>query len=170
MSQALADGYLERLARRSALLSDATEPIPRGEHPFDVKNIYPHLPDVVRRLFDDGHYAQASFEALKFLETEVRRRSGLDTSGFSLMMTAFDSAAPLIQLNSLQTTSDKDEQEGFRFMFAGVVRGIRNPRGHDVIADGPEDCLDHLSVVSLLLRKMAAADILGGSTRGAVGA
>ena len=51
--------------------------------------------------------------------------------------------------------SEKDEQKGFQFMFAGSVSAIRNPRGHEVsLADPIDLCLDHLSVASMLLRRM----------------
>jgi len=74
------------------------------------------------------------------------------------MMAAFDGAAPKMKLNGLGTTSEKDEQEGYRFMFAGAMQGIRNPRAHDpAIVDDPDICLDHLSFVSLLLRRLEQA-------------
>jgi uncharacterized protein (TIGR02391 family) len=72
------------------------------------------------------------------------------------MMAAFDGSK--VKLNALLTVSETDEQEGYRFIFAGGVRGIRNPRAHEPsIADDPDICLDHLSLVSLLLRRLEQA-------------
>jgi hypothetical protein len=38
------------------------------------------------------------------------------------------------------------------------MQGIRNPRAHEpTIVDDPDICLDHLSFVSLLLRRLEQA-------------
>jgi uncharacterized protein (TIGR02391 family) len=133
-------------------------PVAAPLHPFDTRNIHPELPTKVRELFDDGHYPEATELAFKHLDKEMQRHSGLTESGFKLMMAAFDGATPKVKLNPLVTVSDKDEQEGFRFVFAGGMKGIRNPRAHDPdIVDDPDICLDHLSLVSLLLRRLEQA-------------
>jgi uncharacterized protein (TIGR02391 family) len=124
-------------------------------HPFDQRDIHPKLPPVVKKLFDDGHFAQSTFEAYKFVDKEVQRFSGLSESGFKGMMQAFATDSPLIRLNLLATPSEKDEQKGFQFLFAGSVLAIRNPRGHEhSVIDSPDHCLDHLSLASLLLRRL----------------
>jgi uncharacterized protein (TIGR02391 family) len=73
-------------------------------------------------------------------------------------MQALSADNPVIRLNTLQSTSEKDEQKGFQFLFAGSVLAIRNPRGHEhSVVDSPDQCLDHLSLASLLLRRLDAA-------------
>lgn len=129
-----------------------------GLHPFDERNIHPRLPSIVKNLFDDGYYAQASFEAFKFLDKEVQRLSGSIGNGSKLMMSVFSVDAPVIKLNSLESASEKDEQRGFQFIFSGAFLAIRNPRGHEFgMIDTPDKCLDHLSLASLLLRKLEEA-------------
>ena len=108
------------------------------------------------KLFDDGHYAQATFEAFKYIDNQVKAVSGIEDTGFSLMMNAFNETGPKIKLTNLKTMSDKDEQKGFRHIFAGTMSGIRNPRGHDNRVDPIDLCLDHLSVASVLLRTLEA--------------
>jgi len=134
-------------------------PVTHSLHPFDSRNIHTDLPPKVRELFDDGHFPQATELAFKYLDKEIQRYSGLtNESGFKLMMAAFDGATPKVKLNALVTISERDEQEGFRFVFAGGMKGIRNPRAHDPgIVDDPDVCLDHLSFVSLLLRRLEQA-------------
>lgn len=128
------------------------------EHPFDGRNIHPDLPPEARQLFDNGHYAQATFEAFKFIDAEVRRHSKLSKTGEKLMMEVFKEAGPKIQLTPLKTVSQKDEQRGYKFLFAGGMIAIRNPRGHDPsVPDDIDVCLDHLSFVSMLLRRLATA-------------
>src|SRR5262245_44537655 len=62
----------ERIVRDAHLFTEEANDVGAG-HPFDARNIHPELPVEVRKLFDDGHYAQATFEALKFLDEEVQR-------------------------------------------------------------------------------------------------
>lgn len=101
------------------------------------------------------------FEAFKFIETEVKRISGLKgKTGYALMMDAFNESNPNIALNALGTESEVDEQKGFKFIFAGAATGIRNPRGHEVdIGDTPDEALDYLALASLLLRRLDAAGL-----------
>jgi uncharacterized protein (TIGR02391 family) len=126
----------------------------RGVHPFDERNIHSEIVDVSLKLFDNGHYSQATFEAFKYLDVQVKKLSGINDSGYKLMMAAFAEAAPKIKLTELMTSSDIDEQMGFKFIFAGVMSAIRNPRGHDITSDPIDRCLDHLSVASVLLRRI----------------
>ena len=152
---------VERIAR-SAHLFIEREDMPEAQlHPFDQRNIYPSFPPKVQRLFDDGYYAEATFEAFKFIDKKVRQYAKLNKSGYRLMMDAFNKDNPLIRLNALQETSEEDEQEGFRFLFAGSALAIRNPRGHEVDAqDDPDVCLDHLAFASLLLRRLEQAGFI----------
>ena len=130
-------------------------------HPFDTRNIHPDLPKKVRRLFDDGHYEQSVFEAFKFIESEVRRLSGLrGKTGYALMMDAFNETNAKIQINQLTTDSEIDEQRGYKCIFAGASAGIRNPRGHEVdVGDSPDEALDCLALASLLLRRLDGAGL-----------
>lgn len=124
-------------------------------HPFEERNVHPDIDKITRRLFDDGHYSNATFEAFKFVDKKVQKISKLRKSGYQLMMAAFSETSPLIKLNDLITTSEIDEQQGYKFLFSGAVMAIRNPRGHEVLMhETPDQCLDHISLASLLLRRL----------------
>lgn len=123
-------------------------------HPFDERNIHPSVAGVALELFDDGHYSQATFEAYKLLDKTVHTLSGVNESGFKLMMAAFAEGSPKIKLTDLSSQSEIDEQVGYKFIFAGAMSAIRNPRGHDINADPVGRCLDHLSLASVLYRRM----------------
>lgn len=155
MSDPFAD--FERIVREAHKFDQGEEDDVGPEHPFDARNIHLALPSVVRSLFDSGHYAQATFEAFKFLEKEVKRHGGLKLIGKDLMMRAFSEANPPIALTTLRTETERVEQEGYRFIFAGGVLAIRNPRGHEQVVDDVDSCLDHITFVSMLLRRLAAA-------------
>jgi uncharacterized protein (TIGR02391 family) len=124
-------------------------------HPFDVRNIHPGLPAKVRALFDDGHFAEATFEAFKFVDKQVQKFSQSHESGFKLMMQVFAGNPPAIALSPMTTTTEQDEQKGYQFLFAGSALAIRNPRGHEyTITDDPDKCLDHLVLASMLIRRL----------------
>ena len=77
-------------------------------HPFDERNIHPDIAKVSLKLFDDGHYAQATFEAFKLIDKTVSKISGINDSGVSLMMAAFAETEPKIKL----TESGHHERKG----------------------------------------------------------
>jgi uncharacterized protein (TIGR02391 family) len=151
---------LERIARQAHRFSHVERnPTAVAEHPFVARDIYEGFPPKVRKLFDDGHYAEATFAAYKYLDQAVQRVSKLSKSGEALMMEAFKEDAPKIQLTPCTTTTERDEQRGYRFLFAGAAVGIRNPRGHEVVVvDDLETSLSHLSFATMLLRRLDRAE------------
>lgn len=147
--------YFEFVTRKAKSFTEARSDPSGGAHPFDERNIHSKIEKASKKLFDDGHYAQATFEAYKLIDNEVALLAKVSESGVKLMMRAFNAESPLIKLSDLSTVSKKDEQEGYRFIFSGSVMAIRNPRGHEYgIKDSPTDCLDHLSLASMLLRRL----------------
>ena len=147
----------EKIARIAGDLGTESgeEPKPQTQtHPFDERNIHPAISVVSVKLFDDGHYSQATFEAFKYLDVQVKNLSGINDSGFKLMMAALSEAHPKIRLTPLVTQSEIDEQMGYKHVFAGAMSAIRNPRGHDINIDPIDRCLDHLSFASVLLRRL----------------
>ena len=150
----------EQIVRSAHQFTEAAPGPDTDVHPFELRNIHPDLPVLVRQLFDNGHYAQATFEALKFLDEEVQRLSAESDYGKSLMMRVFGGSPPKLPLNPGMTPSEHSEQEGYKFIFAGTMAGIRNPRGHKAgVVDDPDTCLDHLSLTSMLLRKLEEAGL-----------
>ena len=145
----------ERIVRQAPAITEARSDPPGGQHPFDERNIHSNIQAISKKLFDDGHYASATFEAYKLIDKEVGKLSGLKESGVKLMMKAFSETSPMIKLTNLSSTSETDEQEGYKFIFSGSIMAIRNPRGHEYnLNESPTECLDHLSLASLLLRKL----------------
>lgn len=148
----------ETLVRKAPNFTEASSEPLGGLHPFDERNIHPKVDSVSKRLYDDGHYSQSTFEAYKLLDKEVQRISGVTKSGVKLMMQVFNEQSPLVVFSDINTESGKDEQEGYKFIFAGAMFAIRNPRGHEhSFEESPNQCLDHLSLASMLLRRLEAA-------------
>lgn len=153
----MSDGLtsFERVARLAGDLSTPPDEAPaQATHPFDERNIHTDIAKVARKLFDDGHFSQATFEAFKYLDNRVKKLSKIKESGFKLMMAAFAEANPKIKLTALSNDSEVDEQSGYKFIFAGAMSAIRNPRGHENLVDPIDLCLDHLSFASVLLRRL----------------
>ncbi len=106
----------------------------------------------------DGHYAEAVEEAFKCVNNVVKNKSGSSRDGPDLMLHVFDAGKPVLKLNALRTTSDTDEQEGYRFMFAGCMTGIRNPHAHaHDLRDSPDAALEMLVWANHLLRVLSRA-------------
>jgi uncharacterized protein (TIGR02391 family) len=148
----------ERIARAAYQFTEAAAFT--YAHPFEMRNIHADLPADTRRLFDNGHYAQATFEAFKFVDEEVQRISNSSQFGKKLMMHVFSGVTPPVKINPGMTKTEKSEQEGYAFLFAGSTMAIRNPRGHTSgLVDDPDTCLDHLSFASMLLRRLDDAGL-----------
>ncbi len=120
---------------------------------YDILVTSEALRDVTRKLFVDGYYARAVEEAYKCLVNVVKDKSDLSSDGKDLMDRAFSEKNPVLKLNALKTTSQKDEQIGYMLIFGGCVVGIRNPRAHDhPKIDSPEAALEMLVWANHLMR------------------
>lgn len=147
---------IARIVSRLSLSNEDTESV-ASQHPFDDRNIHPEISRVSIKLFDDGYYSQATFEAFKYIDKQVSKISGIKKSGVNLMMQTFNEKSPSIKLTALSDVSEEDEQKGYSFLFSGAALAIRNPRGHEVgYHETLEQCLDHLSLASMLVRKLDA--------------
>lgn len=126
-----------------------------GSNYFSSRKFHPSISFASKRLFQDGYYSQAIFEACKLLNKRVQELSCLSLDGKSLMQSAFSPNSPKVKLNLLENSSQKDEQEGFMHIFEGVMQGIRNPKGHEMenLTD-PIRAVEYLSILSLLFRKL----------------
>jgi uncharacterized protein (TIGR02391 family) len=132
-------------------------PVPRAAvvRRLGIEQMHPDVIAAASDLFVDGHYSQAVFEALKALEQRVRRQSNLDGSGRELMAKAFGGDPPPIDLAVEAGQSGRDEQEGLKLVFMGVIQGVRNPKGHEFVRqDDPQRALEYLGTVSVLLRRL----------------
>lgn len=129
---------------------------------FEELSLHPVIEQASKDLFNNGHYAQAIFEAYKALNNLVKRKSRqTELDGKNLMAHVFSENNPVLKLNRLRTPTEKDEQEGFRFLYMGAMVGIRNPKAHDnVVQEDPLRTLKYLAFVSLLAERLEEADVV----------
>ena len=126
---------------------------------FGELDIHPEIERAVAKLFRDGHYANAVEDACKVLDGLVKIRSGKhDISGTELMQNVFSPKKPILRFNELQTETEKSEQQGMMFLYAGAMLALRNPRAHEIIEDDPEKALEYIAFLSLLAKSLDKAD------------
>ena len=123
---------------------------------FDELVTNDQIRQVSATLYRDKHYARAVEEAFKCLNNAAKVKSGhTSADGAGLMKTVFSANSPVLKLNSFQTQSDKDEQQGYMDIFAGSMTGIRNPRAHEhSLVDDPDVALELLVLANHLMRKL----------------
>ncbi len=137
-------------------LQDSPEdPSTKAKRTLAELNIHPELIKGIAKLFQDGHYANAVEDACKILEGFVKMRSmRFDLSGTDLMQAVFSVKNPILSFNDLQTETDKSEQQGMMFLYAGAMLALRNPRAHSLKVDDPENALDLILFINLLLKSL----------------
>lgn len=122
---------------------------------FSERKLHASVVFASRKLFCDGYYSQSIFESCKLLNKRVQELSKSIKDGKSLMLDVFSVNNAKLKLNDLVSQSDKDEQEGFMHLFAGLMHGIRNPKGHEIVnLRDPYRTLEYLGFISLLFRKL----------------
>jgi uncharacterized protein (TIGR02391 family) len=115
-------------------------------------------------LYRDGHFREAVANSFIQVIEAVKNKSGLPSDGDDLMNRAFaceKGRVPVVQLNSLKSDADIDEQRGFLFLFKGIVQ-LRNKKAHVIenLAD-PSRAHDYLALASLLMRLLDIAVVTG---------
>jgi len=117
-------------------------------------------PEVVRhcaKLFQQGNYFHAVFEAAKAYNKAVKDKSGLSADGHQLMMRVWDARTGVLKRTACATETDINVQDGLKFLSAGLMQAIRNPTAHEPALLWPidqKDCLDILGFIAFLFRQL----------------
>jgi uncharacterized protein (TIGR02391 family) len=150
----------EYRAYLSAFLEELQEgdPIQESKFPKELK-LHPKIIEASERLFRDRHYSQAIFEAVKVLEKEIKRKSGIrDKIGVDLANHVFNEKNPIIKIVDGDELEHVDERKGFRFLYMGAFYGIKNPKSHSTpnLEDSGK-ALEYLAFLSLLMKRLDEA-------------
>jgi uncharacterized protein (TIGR02391 family) len=106
-------------------------PANKARRAFGDIDFHPEIARACAKLFVDGHYAEAVENGCKVLDMLVKMRSmRMDPSGTELMQLVFSPKAPILKYNEQTTDSERSEQQGMMYLFAGAMLAIRNPRAH----------------------------------------
>lgn len=126
--------------------------------------IHPRIISVSKKLFEDGHYANAAADAfieindrVKKLFTKVKPDETIIPDGQSLMITVFSENKPLIEICNQTTDSGKNTQKGYMQMLAGALSALRNPRVHANVSISAEEAMRELMFASMLMYKIDEA-------------
>jgi len=132
---------------------------------FDAMQFHPRVVEASKSCFVTGNYREAILNAFIRLIDYVKEITGLDLDGDDLMNKVFSfnydkdlrriTKYPIIRINELKNSNDRNEQQGFMFLCKGAAGGIRNPKAHKLIPQSnPVHTLEYLAFASLLMRRI----------------
>jgi uncharacterized protein (TIGR02391 family) len=130
------------------------EPAPLSTQSERLSRLHPSVREVSQR-FIPAHLDVAIFEVFKAVNNRVKVMTGLDLDGEGLIGRAFADRDPVLQLGDVATETGRNIQSGYRFLFMGAVRGLRNPDAHELFRPlSDEEALEQLGLASLLMRRL----------------
>jgi uncharacterized protein (TIGR02391 family) len=152
------------------LKAQITEMLERCECPYNIlykdaldefykRSFHEEIISHSRKLFIQGNYFHAVFEAAKAYNNAVKEKSVSEKDGQGLMMEVF-SLKGVLKMNAGLTETERNVQEGIKFLSSGLMGAVRNPTAHEPALDwaiNKQDCLDLLSLISFLFRQLNKA-------------
>lgn len=129
--------------------------------------IHPLIQKSSKKLFQDGHYANAAEDA--FVELNGRAKAIYKKlvpsatkipDGTDLMHKLFGSNPLLCPVCDTSTESGDNYQQGFHFMTAGAMSALRNPKAHsndEVLTK--DEAMRRLMFASMLMYKLDEAGL-----------
>lgn len=127
---------------------------------FLTREFHPEIIKHCEKLFLQGNYFHAVFEACKAYNLSVRQKAQSVKDGASLMLDVWGCDKGVLKITPCSSQTDKDVQDGIKFLSAGLMEAIRNPTAHEPAILWPiskQDCLDILGLVSFLFRQLDKA-------------
>lgn len=103
-------------------------------------------------LYEDGHYAQAVFEAFKAVEVRVRLISDIDEVGAKLMGRALGGEAPVMSMSKREGRMGRDEQAGRMHILMGSMEAVRNLGAHELEGMDQASAMELLGLASQCMR------------------
>lgn len=125
-----------------------------------ARDLHPEVIEHAQKLFVQGNYFHALFEVAKAYNKKVREKAQSAKDGEALMLDVWGCEKGVLKVTPCVSETDKNVQDGIKFLSAGLMRAIRNPTAHEPALDWPisrADCLDMLSFTSFLFRRLEDA-------------
>lgn len=123
--------------------------------------IHPQITKVSQKLFADGHYPNAACDAFIEINDRVKKIYKAHhpeitdlPDGQTLMNKVFADKDPLLEVCDLSDDTGKNMQSGTRFMLAGAMAALRNPKAHANIDLEKEDAMRRITFASMLMYKI----------------
>lgn len=134
---------------------------------FSVLRLDPRL-EKAERLLYKSEFNAAAREAFVVVEDVLRKKTGLDLHGVKLVNEALSyetdkksgtiTKLPLIKINNLLMESEKNEQDGLRFMLMGFFQGARNIFQHNQVGEKPS------SILAVIIQASYCLTLLDGGS------
>ncbi len=128
-----------------------------------MARLHASIREVTDRYLGRGTPEVAIFEAFKAVNNRVKAMTGLNADGQDLVAKAMGDTNPPICFGDLTTETGRNVQAGFRLLFMGAVRGIRNPDAHEQFQPlNAEEGFEELGFASMLMRRLDNATMTKG--------
>lgn len=120
--------------------------------------IHPMIQKSSKRLYMDGHYANAAEDAFIEINDRVKKLFAIVKPGSkvpdgeSAMTTVFSTNSPLVSFCDQSTETGFNKQKGYMQMLAGAMSALRNPKAHsnsEIIT--AEESYRRLATASMLM-------------------
>lgn len=127
---------------------------------YDWQNIHPVIQQIAKPWFESHHFAdavEASFKEINDLVKEkYRSLTGNELDGDRLMRNAFTSTqnnnfTPVVRLVDNSDETGRNIQQGYMDIFAGAMKGIRNPKAHANLSVDPDEAWEVIVLASHLM-------------------
>ena len=147
---------IEELIKYPASILDPNAMPSADAFEFHFKVLHPEVIRVSKTKFIDGHYSDSVEAAFKEFNACIKaihkEKTNNELDGKDLMLQSFGEKGSIIVGDTSMT--GRSIQEGYRFISAGAMAGIRNPHAHGNVDLSPERAMHFLYVASLLFHKL----------------
>ncbi|WP_278938631.1 TIGR02391 family protein [Parabacteroides johnsonii] len=143
---------------------------------YHWRHMHSTVKDASYEDYKNADFYRAVEEAIKRYETIIQKVSGLKTDGQTLMGAVFGKNNAKLSVTSKYKRIDGSDfsdstkeniEDGQKFMSMGLMAGVRNPLAHEEKKElkttnlfSEKDCLDILSLISHLFRRLDDAEKL----------
>jgi uncharacterized protein (TIGR02391 family) len=155
------------------LLQEVTPPYAE----YVWRHLHPEIQNATRAYYENADYFVAVQEAIKRYVSTVKKKSGTpESAATGIVAQAFGDKGSLkvfqkfMEVAAFDPQTAKDVETGQKHVSMGVVAGFRNPLAHEEVAllqsSGAFtsiDCLDALSIVSHLMRRLDGSQASAGA-------
>lgn len=120
--------------------------------------IHPLIQKSSKKLFEDGHFANATEDAFIEINARVKNLFSIVNPGSKVpdgdtaMTTVFSTNNPLIEFCDRSTETGYNKQKGYMQMLAGAMSALRNPKAHsnsEILS--AEEAYRRLTTASMLM-------------------
>lgn len=116
--------------------------------------LHPQIRDTCANLIAERQFSQAAQKAVGLLMDELRRLSGEDSDGDSLIRNAIGTNSGSVAFSDCHSSSSKGFTEGLKQIAQGLYKGVRNPVAHGWEDLRSTDVLQIMATCSLLLTNL----------------